>query len=505
MLVPTRELAEQVHKAFMSFSSFCAKEVRSVNITQRVSDDVCRSMLADVPDAVIATPGRACQSLNSAVLSLEGLTHLVIDEADLVLSYGYEDDLNSIYKALPRGVQTFLMSATFTAETETLKGIFCRDPAILKLDDSEDEGVGVTQYVVKCAEDEKFLLTFVIFKLQLIKGKCIIFVSDVDRSYRVKLFLEQFGIKSCVLNSELPVNSRIHVVQEFNKGVYDIIIAADDQEVLGCVASKKALRNDNQTELSVEQQDDSEQEKELPGKRRKITAKQKDYGVSRGIDFQDVACVLNFDLPSSSKSYTHRIGRTARAGKNGMALSFVIPAEHYGKHKLTSIASAKHDGRVLERITSRQARKGKDVKPYHFDMEQINAFRYRINDALRAVSQNAVRQARTRELKQELLKSEKLKRHFEENAEELHHLRHDIEIRATRVQPHLKHVPEYLMPAKGRKALAANNELAFVGLHKTGENRIRKARRYNRKKGRIADAAARKVDPLRSFGAKRRR
>lgn len=505
VLVPTRELAEQVYQAFVSFASFCAKEVRSVNITQRVSDDVLRSMLADSPDIVIATPGRASQNLNSAAFSLEKLTHFVIDEADLVLSYGYEDDLDAISKALPRGVQTFLMSATFTAEIDTLKGLFCRDPAILKLDDSPEEGMGVSQYVVKCAEDEKFLLTYVIFKLRLIKGKCIIFVSDVDRSYRLKLFLEQFGVRSCVLNSELPVNSRIHVVQEFNKGVYDNIIAADDQEVLGGVASKKAKGKDMVTEQAVDQQDNSEQEmEERASKKRKLTSKLKDYGVSRGIDFQDVACVLNFDLPTSSKSYTHRIGRTARAGKNGMALSFVIPTHHYRKHKPTSIASTRHDERVLERIISRQERKGQKVKPYHFDMKQVDAFRYRMNDALRAVSQNAVRQARTRELKQELLKSEKLKSHFEENPEDLRHLRHDGEIRATRVQPHLKHVPEYLMPAKGRKGLAAN-DLGFVGLRKTSENRIRKARMHNRKKGKRADAGARKVDPLTSFNAKGRR
>ena len=502
VLVPTRELAEQVHKVFISFSSFCAKAIRSVNTTQRVSDDVLRSLLADSPDIVIATPGRASQSLNSAILSLANLTHLVIDEVDLVVSYGYEEDLDAISKALPRGVQMFLMSATFTAETDTLRGLFCRDPAILKLDDIPDEGTGVSQYVVKCAEDEKFLLTYVIFKLHLIKGKCIIFVNDIDRSYRLKLFLEQFGVRSCVLNSELPINSRIHVVQEFNKGVYDNIIAADDQEVLDGIASKKAPGKDMKAEQTTNLQDDyADEREEHAGKKRRLTAKRKDYGVSRGIDFQDVAWVLNFDLPSSSKSYTHRIGRTARAGKNGMALSFVIPAEHYRKHKPTSIKSAKHDERVLERITSQQAKKGKELNPYHFDMKQIDAFRYRMNDALRTVSLNAVRQARTHELKQELLRSEKLKSHFEDNPDDLRHLRHDGEMRATRVQPHLRHVPEYLMPAKGRKGIAAN-ELGFIGLHKTGENRIRSARMHNRNKGRRTHTGARKIDPLRSFNAK---
>jgi ATP-dependent RNA helicase DDX56/DBP9 len=97
---------------------------------------------------------------------------------------------------------------------------------------------------------DKFLLVYVILKLKLIKGKCILFVNDVDRSYRLKLFLEQFSIKCCVLNSELPLNSRCdfpmvwlcvkvtrcdryHTVQEFNKGVYDYIIATDESGAHG--------------------------------------------------------------------------------------------------------------------------------------------------------------------------------------------------------------------------------------------------------------------------------
>lgn len=79
---------------------------------------------------------------------------------------------------------------------------------ILKLEEDEDEAKNLTQYSVRCSEVDKFLLTYVILKLKLIRGKCILFVNDVDRCYRLKLFLEQFSIKSCVLNSELPLNSR---------------------------------------------------------------------------------------------------------------------------------------------------------------------------------------------------------------------------------------------------------------------------------------------------------
>jgi ATP-dependent RNA helicase DDX56/DBP9 len=517
ILVPTRELSEQVQRVIVSFSSFCGKDIRSVNLTQKVSDSVQRAMLADVPDIVISTPARVVSNVNNSALSLDHLTQLVIDEADLVLSYGYEDDINALAKAVPRGVQTFLMSATLTSEVDTLKGLFCRNPVILKLTEAEDEGGGISQFAVRCAEDEKFLLTYVIFKLQLVKGKCIIFVGDIDRCYRLKLFLEQFGIKSCVLNSELPANSRIHVVQEFNKGVYDIIIAADDQEVLGTKKIKKVSTtkddesngNDEDAEAEFEESSDDEAQptettQSKGNKKQKLSGKQKDYGISRGIDFQNVACVLNFDLPTTSKSYTHRIGRTGRAGKTGMALSFVVPKDEYGKHKPTSYPTAKHDEAVLAKIIKRQAKLGHEVKPYHFEMKQVESFRYRMTDALRAVTRLAIQEARAREIRQELIKSEKLRRHFEENPDELRHLRHDGEIRAVRIQPHLKHVPDYLMPSKGKQGLMAEDSQRHVGIGKTSENRIRKARERNRAKGRKA-AGGKKSDPLKTFNAKGRK
>lgn len=498
VLVPTRELAEQVHASFTKLGAFCSKEVRSVNLTQRLSDTVLHALLQDAPDVLVSTPARAIQSLNSGSISLQGMSHLVIDEADLVLSYGYENDINALAQALPRGVQTILMSATLTTEVDTLKGLLCREPVVLKLEDKEEAGQDHVQYVVKCGEDEKFLLIYVILKLQLIKGKMIIFVADVNRSYHVKLYLEQFGIKSCVLNSELPVNSRLHAVQEFNKGVYDIIIAADDQEVIGGIVSK----GNEQAKDEQKQADGTDEESEIEVKPSKPahSQKEKDYGVSRGIDFQNVTCVLNFDLASSAKAYTHRIGRTARAGRSGTALSFVVPQALQGKHKPTTMSSTKHDEKILGRIVTKQAKKGKEVKDYNFDMGQVAAFRYRVNDAMRAITKASIREARTREIKQELLKSEKLKRHFEENPDDLRHLRHDNELRAARIQNHLKHIPDYLIPAKGRKALTVD-EVGFVGMRKETANRIRRARMEKRMKGK---GKGKRSDPLKSFGKARK-
>ena len=386
----------------------------------------------------------------------------------------------------------------------------------------------------RCGEDEKFLLIYVMFKLKLIKGKCIVFVGDIDRCYRLKLYLEQFGTRSCVLNSELPVNSRIHVVEEFNKNVYDIIIASDEHEVLDSDAfqnkSSKSEEEEVPETVNVNEENDAEDAQvngkaredgdtvavttentsskvpvEPPKKKRKPFKKDKEFGISRGIDFKNVACVLNFDFPTTSKSYIHRIGRTARAGRPGMALSFVVPSNLYRKHKPTTFPTAENDEAILARVTKHQAKKGHEVQPYHFDMAQVDAFRYRMNDALRAVTRLAIREARTRELRQELIKSEKLKRHFEENPEDLRHLRHDGELRAARIQPHLKHVPDYLMPAGAKNGKVVAKEIGFVGIAKSEGNRIRRARMAKKMgKGGKKVAGVRR-DPLKTFSARTRK
>ena len=145
-------------------------------------------------------------------------------------------------------------------------------------------------------------------------------------------------------------------------------------------------------------------------KRKQRKGGDKEYGVTRGVDFVDVSCVLNFDLPSSSRAYTHRVGRTARAGRSGMALSFIVPSDQWGKNKIVGgVPSAKNDEAVFVQIEKEQAAKGSKVKEYQFDMKQVEAFRYRMEDALRAVTRSAIKEARIKELKAEILNSDKLK------------------------------------------------------------------------------------------------
>lgn len=475
ILVPTKELANQVSKFIEKLLVYC-NSITQINLATNVSDQVVVSLLLAKPEIIISTPLRLTTVLekHASIVDLTTVTSLAIDEVDLMLSYGYMEDLQKLDDFLPikRNLQTYLMSATVNDDVNDLKARFCTKPAIIKLNDNEENQNRLVQFYARTSEFDKFLFAYVIFKLHLIKGKTLAFVNNIDRGYRLKLFLEQFGVRCCILNSELPVNSRLHIVDEFNKNVYNLLIASDES-----------------TEVT-EQEGEDDQEDSKPEKSKKKKGKKVDgeYGVSRGVDFRNVACVLNFDLPTTSRSYVHRVGRTARAGKAGMALSFVVPVKEVGKHKTATNPGAKRDEKVLARIVKLQSKNGFEIKPYQFDMTQVEGFRYRAEDAFRAVTQAAIREARIRELKNEIMNSEKLKRFFEENPQDLASLRHDKELHPAKVQSQLKRVPDYLLPESARQD---PKKIGFVPFHK---NKVHKNRK--RKGGK-------KVDALKSFRQKK--
>ncbi|KAJ3859571.1 ATP-dependent RNA helicase dbp9 [Lentinula novae-zelandiae] len=555
ILVPTRELSEQVSSYLKGLCKYC-EDIVIANAAGSTSAHLQRhvplhyfflftTLLSDKPDIVIATPARGLALFQSKSLVASHLDSLVVDEADLVLSYGHDDDIRQIFSGayLPKVYQSFLMSATMTEDVELLKGLTLRNPAILKLEDGEDEAAHLSQYAVKCSEVDKFLLTYVILKLKLVRGKSILFVNDVDRSYRLKLFLEQFSIRSCVLNSELPLNSRYHTVQEFNKGVYDYIIATDESDAQEKDEDEHEEEGNSEDGADDEDEDEIEEQSadsksqsqkrtksqpEPSGKSKSKKSKHdKEYGVTRGIDFIDVACVLNFDLPSSSRSYTHRVGRTARAGRTGMALSFVVPRDQWGKNKVVgSLSSAQHDEKVFSRIEKEQGARGSKLMEYKFDMKQVEAFRYRMEDALRSVTRSAVREARIKELKEEVLNSDRLKAHFEDNPLDLEYLRHDKPLHPTRIQPHMKHVPKYLLPktapapvpggagveATGVVEAEGDKSVGFVPFKKTNSHASRgRGRGTGGRNGRSSGRGGmggrgsgrggkKKSDPLKKFG-----
>ncbi|CAG8477419.1 9758_t:CDS:10 [Diversispora eburnea] len=460
ILVPTRELAEQVTQHIKCFIIYCSKEIKVVNIASSAPVELQRPILSELPDIIVSTPSRLLASFEAQNLDVRNtLESFVIDEADLVLSYGYEEDIQKIITYLPKIFQCYMMSATLRRrKIETF--VFAESST--------------------CSEADKFLLTYVILKLRLIKGKCIMFVNDIDRCYRLKLFLDQFSIRSCVLNSELPLNSRYHIVQEFNKGIYDYIVATDE----GDYNSNRDSEDEDEDERKTE-----ERKKKNSDKQKKDddnNNNKKEYGVSRGIDFINVSAVINFDFPISAKAYTHRIGRTARANNKGMSLSFIVPKELVGKQKNLTSPTSKNDEEIYARVEKQQTMMGATLKPYSFDMKQVEGFRYRMEDALRAVTRSSIKEARLKD------------NHFEGNPNDLKILRHDATIHPSRVQQHMKNVPPYLMPKiatpAGSSSLIDDDGVGNVPFRKSKKNN-----KHHRNFGSSFGLKKRKNDPLKSF------
>ncbi|XP_007905640.2 probable ATP-dependent RNA helicase DDX56 [Callorhinchus milii] len=422
VLVPTKELGQQVQQMIRELTSCCARDIRVADVSGQADVSAQKPLLMEKPDIVVGTPSRIQTHLQLNNLDLRSsLAMLVIDEADLLFSFGFESDLKQLLGYLPKIYQSFLMSATFNEDVEALKELVLHNPVILKLKESQlPDSSQLTQYQIKCEEDEKFLLIYALFKLSLVRGKTILFVNSIDRCYRLKLFLEQFSIRSCVLNSELPVLSRCHVISQFNQGFYDYIIATDEEMLLEAGASEEKKKKPN---------------KKNPSKGQK--AKDKEYGVSRGIDFQNVSNVINFDFPTTVDSYIHRVGRTARADCQGTALTFVSHTELP----------------LLQEVENALTGENLDcaLKPYKFHMEEINGLSYRCQDAMRSVTKHAIKEARLKEIKQELLNSQKLKTYFEDNPRDFQLLRHDKPLHPAIVKPHMKNVPEYLIPPTLRR------------------------------------------------------
>lgn len=585
ILVPTRELAEQVTAHIAKICLGSKEDIRVVNVAQEASSSVIKLSLADRPDIVVATPSRALSYIESKALTLTHLDAVVLDEADLLLSYGHDVAMRTLFDGnhLPKNYQSYLMSATMSQDVEQVRHLLSsssnRKPAkVLNVQDPTHHA-NLTQYFVHLTEDLKFLLLYVSLKLRVIRGKSLIFVNDTDRGYKLRLYLETFGIRSCVLNAEMPGNSRLKVVEEFNKGVYEVIIATDESgEGLG--------RGEDATPAVKESEEDEEEgeEEDLPEelaeetaaddatKKRKRTkegdstktskrssskkdaisaASRLEYGVSRGIDFLNVSCVVNFDLPTSLAAYIHRIGRTARAHQSGIALSFIVPSSKalaanpsnfpYISTKggqapaVKGLASptSQLDPSTWRKITAHFSSLSPPVALIPFTSlapSVLSSFTYRSESTLRSITRARVREARISELKREILRSDRLKEGgwWEERPRDWEYLRHDRSLgekggaggEKRTGTSYLKHVPSYLIPGGKRVEKSLRSEdrnskvsydeetgrnLGYVGLRKQagrGGSSSRGGRGGSRGGGRGASRGGRggtkKKDPLRT-------
>jgi len=373
------------------------------------------------------------------------------------------------------------MSATLSPELDSLKKIVLHSPVVLKLEQEENQQSKgqLKQFYVSLPKKDKNLVIYVFLKLGLLKGKGLFFVNSTDAGYRLKLFLEQFHIRSAVLNAELPFRSRLNIIEQFNIGSFDYLIATDASTDAG-----------NATGTNKDDKDYDEE------KAKRIRKRDSEYGVSRGLDFRNVSFVVNVDFPPNPRSYAHRIGRTARGGAKGVALSLVETETAAQNDTLFAIqedqptiplVGASTDNLQAaptngdpENVSAVQEQA--QPTPLDFDLQEIEGFRYRVEDVSRAVTKIGVKEARAAELRAEILNSERLQSHFEENPADLQLLRHDrVATHVAKVQDHLKHVPKYLLPRGMQVA-----------------NMTRKRKKNRNKRG--TDGARRSDnDPLQSF------
>lgn len=273
VLVPTRELALQVHRSLMNYGAPVRLQVAA--IFGGVSFGPQRDALRRGVDIVVATPGRLLDHMEQRTIDLSAIEILTLDEADRMLDMGFLPPLRKILATLPRQRQTLLFSATFSPEVTRLAADFTREP--LKVDVSPSHSVAqtVTHRVHPVDEGGKSAtLTDVLTET---RGQALVFCKTKRRSDRVGKDLTLAGIKTAVIHGNKSQGARNRALGDFKAGRVNVLVATD------------------------------------------IAA--------RGLDIAQLPLVVNYDLPDVADDYVHRVGRTGRAGLSGRAVSLVGPAD----------------------------------------------------------------------------------------------------------------------------------------------------------------------------------
>lgn len=276
VLTPTRELAVQVHSMISRLAQFT--DIRMALVVGGLSLQVQATALRSSPEIVVATPGRLIDHLrNTQLVGLEDLQALVLDEADRLLSMGFTDEVQQIVEMAPRERQTMLFSATMTEDVEQLVRVSLRRPVRLAADVRDTAPAQLAQEIVRLkggAAVDKEATLLALASSSYGNGRTIVFFSTKVAAHRAKLL---FGLAELLAAAELHGNmsqtGRLEALDAFRKGEVAFLLATD-------VAA-------------------------------------------RGLDILGVENVINYDAPRSLEDYLHRIGRTARAGAAGRALTFV--------------------------------------------------------------------------------------------------------------------------------------------------------------------------------------
>ena len=282
IMSPTRELAQQIDQAMQGFGYYL-NDVSSVAIyggnDGNRYDQELKSLTLGT-DVVIATPGRLISHISMGNADFSKVSFFILDEADRMLDMGFSEDIKKIAQLLPPTCQTIMFSATMPDKIEDLAKTLLKDPVIIKLAVSKPaEKIKQSAYV--CYETQKLGIIQDIFKQGDLK-RVIIFSGKKQKVKAINRALQRMHVNSGEMHSDLDQAERDQMLYKFKSGQIDVLVATDI--------------------------------------------------VARGIDIDDIAMVINFDVPHDAEDYVHRIGRTARADRDGVAITFINEEDvHYFK------------------------------------------------------------------------------------------------------------------------------------------------------------------------------
>jgi ATP-dependent RNA helicase RhlE len=274
ILTPTRELALQIDQNLRAYGRHLA--LGSAVILGGVSANPQIQALRSNPEILVATPGRLLDLMNQGFVRLDRIEMLVLDEADRMLDMGFLPDVRRILAKLPQSRQTMLFSATMPKEIAALAADLLRNPAKVAITPPASVSVRIEQHVLFVEQDNKRDLLTRLIKNENIQ-RALVFTRTKHRANRIMEQLTKQGIAAEAIHSNKSQGARQRALEAFDSGRIRVLVATDI--------------------------------------------------MARGIDVEGITHVINFELPNDPESYVHRIGRTARAGATGIAISFCCAEE----------------------------------------------------------------------------------------------------------------------------------------------------------------------------------
>ena len=311
VLTPTRELAAQVEKNAQAYSKNM-RWFRTVSIVGGASFGYQTRALSKPVDLIVATPGRLMDLMQSGKVDFTRLEVLILDEADRMLDMGFIDDIETIVEATPTDRQTLLFSATWDGAVGKLARKLTKNPEIIEVERVDDQGK-IEEQLLYCDDmrHKNRLLDHILRDANI--DQCVIFTSTKAMTEVIADDLYEKGFAANCLHGDMPQGWRNRTLMDLRKGRCKILVATD-------VAA-------------------------------------------RGIDVPTITHVINYDLPKQAEDYVHRIGRTGRAGRTGIAITFAEVNEYVKVHKIEKYIDRKLNEVTVEGMEPTRKRKSAGGKP----------------------------------------------------------------------------------------------------------------------------------------------